>query len=233
MANNWIDYWDKANAFTEDNMRKNMEIFIRGSKPILNYGQDDIVLDIGCGPGNLEMHLKDEVREIHCLETSGSYIQLCKKRFRNSKNLFFYKLDPGSYTDFPFLRKKFSKIICLSVIQYYTSADDVEKLIKEVRNVALPGAKFLIADIPVKSSIFSDIAGLLKTAVKEGYLLDKLLYLYRLRASGYYRLRSSKKLLILPVERINKMIEMLDLDAKILKTRLTTNENRRHLLIQF
>lgn len=64
----------------------------------------------------------------------------------------------------PFLKariikyKKFSKIVCVSVIQYYERREDVEKLIEEVRKIAPPGAYFMISDITTGKSLL-DLLG--------------------------------------------------------------------------
>ena len=89
---NWIDYWNTEASLDDVTLRKNMEIFIGRTKHLLNYNKNDVILDIGCGPGYFEYFLENNVREIHCTDTSKRYIDMCKKRFMNSKNLFFYIL---------------------------------------------------------------------------------------------------------------------------------------------
>lgn len=233
-ADNWIDYWNANASLHDKDMRKSMGVFIRGTEPLLGYNEKDIVLDIGCGPGYLAERLKDIVKEMHCLDTSQHNINLCKKKFKNSRNLFFYKLDPKNYTDFSFLKgKKFTIIICLSVIQYYNSIGDVRKLIENARKIALQGSKFLIADIPTRNGILHDAIGILKSGIREKNLFESIKSLYDKRASEYHKLRSEKGLLVLPISKINELIGKLDLNARILNTRLTILPNRNHLLIKF
>lgn len=232
-GNGWVDYWDIKPASIDAILRKNMEIFVERTRRLLKYNRKDVILDIGSGPGYFELLLKDYVKEIHGVDTSKIYIGESKKEFRNS-NVFFYLLDRKDYTNLSFLKyKKFSKIICLSVIQYYSSVNEVEKLIKEVRKIALPGSKFLIADILVNNNIFLDIAGILKTAIREGNVLEKIRNLYHKRTSEYYKFYTKNKLLAVSVRDLHGIISHLGLNAVILKHRLTVNENRRHLLIQF
>lgn len=232
--NNWVDYWETESIFKDANWRKNMAIFIRSTEPLLKYTMQDIILDIGCGPGYLAEFLKNRVKEIHCLDTSERYLHICRKKFARDQNVFIYKLNSKNYTDFSIFKpKKFSIIICLSVIQYYKSIIDVEKLIEEVRRIALPGSKFLIADIQTNAGTFSDVWGILKTAFKEKFLFEALLFLLRARTSSYHKIRSSEGLLILPVEKLKELIDKLNLNAEILDTRLTLNANRRHLLVKF
>jgi ubiquinone/menaquinone biosynthesis C-methylase UbiE len=233
-ANNWLTYWNEETIFTDADWRKNMEIFVRATDPMMNYTTDDIILDIGCGPGYLASFLKDRVKEIHGVDTSERYLEICGKKFAQDHNVFFYKLDNDNYTDLSFLRtKKFSIIICLSVIQYYKSITDVEKLIEAVRGIALPGSRFLITDFQTNTGTFSDVYGILKTGFKERFLCKALLFLFRARTSKYYKIRSSLGLLTLSVENLNELIDKLHLNAQILSMKLTVNENRKHLLITF
>jgi ubiquinone/menaquinone biosynthesis C-methylase UbiE len=234
IKNNWIDYWKTETIFKDANWRKNMEIFIRSTDPLLKYSMQDVILDIGCGPGYLAEFLKNRVKEIHCLDTSERYLDICRKKFARDQNVFFYKLSTENYTDFSFFNaKKFSILVCSSVIQYYKSVIDVENLIEEVRRIALPGSKFLISDIQTNAGTFSNVCSILKTAFKEKFLFEALLFLFRARTSSYHKVLSSKGLLIITVEKLNELIDKLNLNAEILDARLTVNANRKHLLINF
>jgi len=230
---NWVDYWNSETIF-DDIMKKSMEIFTRTTMPLLNYNHQDIVLDIGCGPGYLEVFLKDKVKEIHCLDTSDRYLDICRKKFKNENNIFFYKLDNENYTDFPFFqKKKFSIIICNGVIHYYKSISDVEKLIKEVKLVALPGARFLITDIMDKTGILSDAYSNLKAGIRGGFLLESLKFLIRAILSEYSKTRASLGFLFITTDELNRIINKLNLNATVINERLTIHENRKHLLIKF
>ena len=66
----WIGFWDNETIISDKAIRKNMEIFVRGSSALLEYSNDDIVLDIGCGKGCLVPYLIEQVKEIHLIDTS-------------------------------------------------------------------------------------------------------------------------------------------------------------------
>ena len=149
--------------------------------------------------------------------------------------MFAYKLTADDYTNFRFLQgRKFSIIICLSVIQYYQDTGEVEKLIKEVRKIASSGTTFLIADIPIASNLVAHVYGLLKGARMKNRLLEMLKMLFHIVASAKHRTAYlSSGLLIFSEDKLNELIAKLNLDAEVLRSRLTINENRRHLLIRF
>jgi ubiquinone/menaquinone biosynthesis C-methylase UbiE len=233
-SGSWIDYWKSETLFGEFQWQENMDIFVRTSRPIMDYGPADVVLDVGCGPGYLEAALKDSVRELHGVDVSERYLQRCRERFSGQPNVFFYKLDETNYTDLtPVAGKRFSKIVCLSVVQYYKSIDEVETLIRNVREVALPGARFLIADITIHGGWLKDTWGVLKTAYEERCFWKTLFFLVRARTSDYYRVRATQGLLSFTMPQLSDMISRLGLNAEILSTRLTTNSNRKHLLVRF
>jgi ubiquinone/menaquinone biosynthesis C-methylase UbiE len=230
----WLEWWDTENVITHATWLNNMEIFVTASDSLLHYDSQDIILDIGSGPGYLAAFLKDRVKEIHCLDTSQRYLDLCRDKFAQDKNVFIYKLNKDNYTDLSFVKnKKFSIIICQSVIQYYKAIDEVEKLVEQVRRIASPGARFLIADIPTTNNIVLLAYGLLETALRKGRLSEIAMLLFQIATSKYGKAYSSLRLLALSDEKLMGLIDKLGLDAHILSMKLTCNENRKHLLVRF
>ncbi len=233
-VNSWIEYWNSENTFDHFAWQLFADIFAKSTESILNYSKDDTVLDIGCGPGCLAASLKGKIKEFHGLEASQRYLDMARKRFRHEKDIFFHNLDRSDYTNLSFLKGRlFSKIICLSVIQYYDSTDRVEKLIEEVRNLASPGALFIIADIVSSTSRLSDVLGFLEDALKNKRLFGGLRFMISLRLSDYGKLVSSRGILTLSVEKMYKIIENHNLNSEVLSAKLTVNENRKHMLIRF
>lgn len=230
----WLEWWDTENVITHATWLNNMEIFVTASDSLLHYDSQDIILDIGSGPGYLAAFLKDRVKEIHCLDTSQRYLDLCRDKFAQDKNVFIYKLNKDNYTDLSFVKnKQFSIIICQSVIQYYKSVNEVEKLVEEVRRIASPGSRFLIADIPTTNNIVLLAYGLLKTALRNGRLSEIAKLLFQIATSKYGKAYSSLRLLVLSDEKLKGLIDKLGLDAHILSMKMTCNENRKHLLVRF
>ncbi len=231
---NWVDFWDSENLFDiYFDWQKFTDLFVTSTEPILHYTKSDRVLDIGSGPGCLAVCLKNTVKEIHCCDTSQKYLNHGKKKVGHQDNVFFYQLDKKEYTDLSFFKRKFTKIVCVSVVHYYDSVENVEDLIEEVRKIAQPGAYFLIADIVTDKSTLPNVAALLQHALKRRYVFRLLRTLYYLRKSAYGELLSTKGLLRIPVEKLHEIIDDHDLDAEILSMPLTTNLNRKHLLIRF
>lgn len=230
----WVEYWELENTFDHYfDWQRFANTFVETTQSILHYTAEDIVLDIGCGPGYLAVALKDRVREIHCCDTSQKYLDMGRKNVKNAENVFFYKLNKDNYTDLSFLEgKQFSKIVCVSVMQYYDSITAVEQLIEGVRKVAAPGAYFVIADIIITNSILSYLIGAATNAIKRGQVSNMMQFFFELRGSDYNKMISSKGLLAMSVKRINEIIESHNLNAEVIDTQLTTSAARKHLLIQ-
>jgi ubiquinone/menaquinone biosynthesis C-methylase UbiE len=231
---NWVDFWSAKNISSEKISKVNMDIFIKASERILGYEEEDVVLDIGSGFGYLASFLKHRVREIHCLDISEWFVDVSTKRLSQEKNVFSHKLDPKNYTDLSIVRdKRFSKIICLSVIQYYKNVGEVESLIEEVRRVAAPGAKCLIADIPTDTKVYTGAWPIMKAGFSKFMFLEVMKALIKHRISKYHELRSNIGLLVLSKERLNGLIKKLDVDAEVISSPMTVNMGRSHILINF
>ena len=106
---NWLNYWDKKNIWTESDLwKKNTELFFKKTSKIFNYNEKHIVLDIGCGNGDFVQKIFNKVEQVFCLDTSQEYIDICKTRFQDIKNITVLKLG-NNYTDLSFIKNtKFS-----------------------------------------------------------------------------------------------------------------------------
>jgi ubiquinone/menaquinone biosynthesis C-methylase UbiE len=233
-STNWLEWWETESVITPSVWRHNMETFVRASDPLLHYGTEDIVLDLGSGPGYLADCLKERVREIHCVDTSQRYVDICREKFAKNSNVFIHRLDREKYTDLSLLgAKRFSLIVCQSVIQYYRAIGEVEDMVRAVRRVAMPGARFLIADIPITGHRSLLTCRLLRTAWRDHRLAEMSKLLFRMATSACGQAYSSLRLLVLSEAQLAGLVNKLGLDAQILSERMTCNDGRRHLFIRF
>jgi len=233
-SNLWLDFWHSENIFEPFQWEKNTEIFVRGSEEILDYKPTDRVLDIGCGPGTLEYHLKGRVGEICGVDISAGYVEGCREKFRDCPSLSFRQMGEN-YLDFSFLgtERKFDKIICHGVVQYYHGLHEVESLIREVRALANPGARFLISDIPLAGGRSSFIAAFLKKSYQEGFLWDLVKFTWRAYRSSYYTAFRSQGLIQVRREDLIALKASLGVEGRLLENPLSLSMHRIHLLIEF
>jgi SAM-dependent methyltransferase len=228
---NWIDYWDTDRIFNSV-MRRMTGHFFETSRGLLDYGESDVVLDFGCGPGFLVERLEGVVKQVYGVDTSPRMIEECGDKFRDRPGLEFHLLPRDRYTDLSFLDGAVTKTVVLSVVQYFSTVEDVGDLIRSVASVSAPGARLLIADIPTDSAALRDTAELLRAGLKEGFLFQCLAFLARTRFSRYAGTRAQQGLLCLPVPVLERLIADLNLNAEILTDPLTYNHRRVHLLVR-
>ena len=147
---NWLNYWNEKNIWIESELlKKNAEIFYKKTSDIFNYNKKHVVLEIGCGNGDLASKISSKVSKIYCLDTSQESIKVCKNNVSKKENVKILKLN-NDYTNFSFLKNtKFSIIIANSVVEYYRSQVEIIDLVKSVKKIAMKDARFLISDIVV------------------------------------------------------------------------------------
>jgi cyclopropane fatty-acyl-phospholipid synthase-like methyltransferase len=230
---NWIGYWDSQAEF-DPMMRIAARYFCERMGEALPLSPKDVVLDVGCGPGDLETHLAGAVREVHGVDTSRNMIERCARRFAGLPSLHFHTLPEDAYTDFSFLSpRRFTRIICLSVIQYYQEREELVDLIAGVRAVAAPGAMLLVADIPTESRPVADALHLLRLSVREGFPGAALGFLGSSLVSPYRRLRAERGLLCYPTPVLESLASRLPERVRILHEPLTLSRGRVHLMVEF
>jgi 2-polyprenyl-3-methyl-5-hydroxy-6-metoxy-1,4-benzoquinol methylase len=234
VENDWTKHWKSISATHKNIWQINMSFFLKATEPLLSFCEQDIVLDIGCGLGYLADAIREQVKEIHCLDISEQFLDEAKKKFAQSNNIFFYQLAPDDYTDLTFLgSRRFSKVICQSVVQYYRDYFEVERLIANVRQVTSNGAKFLISDMPTDRCPLHNIISILEFCVRKKCLLEAFKHLHSLRFSNYQKVRSQMGVLVFTEDILNKIIENNNLEAEIISSQLTIDKRRLHLLIKF
>ena len=212
----------------------NMDYFVRATGPVMKYSAEDVVLDVGCGAGYLHESLRTRVREVHGVDVSERYLEHCRKKFEGVSNCRFYKLDERDYTNLSFLPERaFTKIVCLSVVQYYDRKEDLGALIRSMQRVAAPGAVALVSDIPATVGTGSDAVSLLALAAKERHLVDTLRYLLKMRFSEYHSVRTKNGVLRYEPDELARIARDMGLAAEVMSDQLTVNRSRLHLLLRF
>ena len=233
MASTWLDFWQKENEF-DNSMSTNYAYFLARVEKYIPLTKTQKVLDIGSGPGNLEDAWHSRVAEIHGLDISRRYNEIARAKHANHPTIHFHDLSADDYLNFsPVTNQQFDVIIVMSVVQYYRSADEVEQLIRAIKQVAAPGAKALICDLMVGGSVFKDVLSIIGRSLRQGQLLSMLTLLVRLRFSSYYTVRKENGFLILSEREWLDITRRVGVEAQFVSEPLTLQQDRRNLLIQF
>jgi len=231
----WPIYWNKKNIWTNSDIwKKNNEIFFNKTSNIFNYNKKHTVLDIGCGNGDFAKKISDKVGLIYCLDTSQEFINLCKINVSNKNNIKILKLG-NDYTNLSFLKNiNFSIIIANSVVQYYKSQEEIIKLVKSVKKIAIKNAYFLIADMHVVTDKKKSYSKLIYNSMINGYFISLMKMGLKIFMNKEFRdMIKYQPLLIVNLDKFIKDLSILVNKVTVINENLTINPDRKHLLIQF
>jgi 2-polyprenyl-3-methyl-5-hydroxy-6-metoxy-1,4-benzoquinol methylase len=75
------------------------ELFFKKANSVIGFTSNDVVLDIGCGPGYLELFLAPIVKHIDCVDVSKQFIDIYAKQCERYSNVSTGYLDKDDYTN--------------------------------------------------------------------------------------------------------------------------------------
>ena len=107
----WIKYWDKENNISDNIWAKNNAYFFKNTLKIIDYSDNDIVIDIGSGKGFFAELIANKVKELHLIDTSKNSINFCKLKFKSYSNIFYNVLKSEDYTNFDFIKKNRTRFL--------------------------------------------------------------------------------------------------------------------------
>ena len=231
----WLIYWNKKNIWTDSDIwKKNIDIFYKKTSDIFNYNKKHTVLDIGCGNGDFAKKISNKVGQVYCLDTSQKFINLCKINVSNKNNVKILKLN-NDYTNLSFLKNiNFSIIIANSVVQYYSSQEEIMNLVKSVKKIAVKNAYFLIADIHVISDKKKSYSKLIYNSIINGYFISLMKMGLKIFMNKEFKdMIKYQPPLIVNLDKFIRDISILVNKVTVINENLTINPDRKHLLIQF
>ncbi len=162
--NFWFNFWvnkgDCENDFEASAWSStNLKGFLYDIDDIikkLRLEKTDKLLNIGAGPGLMEIILNNLVSEIDCVDYSDKLISKAKENNKNYCNVNFYT---GNLFDLSFLQKKYNKVLVNSVIQYLKDLNEVSYAFSEIFKKAEENSIILIAGNPDKTKLNEYLSG--------------------------------------------------------------------------
>ena len=109
----------------------------------LDIRPQDVCMDIGCGTGNVLIHLLPLVKSITGID-HPKCLEKLKERTTGIGNIY---LIPGNFLDID-IKNRFDKIIVYSVLQCLEEEKEVFDFIEKALLLLNPGGKLLLGDIP-------------------------------------------------------------------------------------
>ncbi len=232
MAINWVEYWNRQSSMAGALWQAQAAFFVRQIQKELAFGPQDVLLDIGCGNGHVIAALAPLAREAHGADTSESSVQNASKRYAHIPGLRFHKLDPSDYLAVDALPLAgVTRMLCVSVVQYYKSLDELALLIARAKKIAAPGCVLLLADLLTDYNLYKDIAGVLLGGVQSGTFFAKLREVFSGSHSLYARIRANNPVLTMTRRDLENICAAQGLPLRFLSRNLTGNLFRAHALI--
>ena len=234
--NPWVEYWNRDKIWSKSTFwRKQMEVFVRLTTGIMDYNANDKILDFGCGSGNFAEITADRVGSVVCADMSESYISMCSSKFAEVPNVSVARVNPD-LSDLTNLGTGFTKVICFSVMHYFTDLDYVARFLSGIQRIAVPGTKLLVGDIGNNNRTWIDNFRALSFTLREGMFLDALTLITRIWLSDpHYRKIKQRgdSYLSIPDAYLLELGKELGLKVTVLENQFTVNANYRNVLVEY
>ncbi|WP_129714553.1 class I SAM-dependent methyltransferase [Pedobacter sp. SYP-B3415] len=231
----WEHFWKTNPSGFDEIMLRSTAYFADKLEAEYPGKKTERLLDLGCGPGFLTGLLKDHYAYIHGTDISSAYVDACRLRFSDAQNVEF---SLSAAYDFEYYikvieRKQITRVVMLSVLQYYRSVEEVKGLLVALK-AASETQKFvcLLADvIPTGHSMFSDIGSIVLQALKNGYALKFARFITYALFSDY---RKTKKQGLLQIDPDFFKQAARDLNVKVTFVKgLSIHSGRYNVLLDF
>ena len=154
----WKNHWQDRSKLQDE-----ISVSGWGSKQIKEYLNDlddiskklrlnkkDRLLNIGCANGLMELVLNYWVSKIDSIDFSEGMIKRAKRNNNKNKNVTFYV---GNILNLSFLKSKYDKILCNSVIQYLNNLEEIVKSFEEIKKVCKQKVMVLVSANSDKSKL--------------------------------------------------------------------------------
>jgi ubiquinone/menaquinone biosynthesis C-methylase UbiE len=184
----WIDYYDSTHTIYVSKLHRDVHFRVIAND-ILSYvpSPDAVVLDYSCGEALFAAQVAAACQKLILAEPAPGVRGRLTARFGPNPKIAVRSLDdlaqlPDQSVDLA---------VMISVAQYMTPVE-LDAAFALMRRVLRPGGRLVLGDIlRPEVGAATDVAALLKLAVKNGFLTDALWGLARTALSDYWQLRKS------------------------------------------
>lgn len=155
---NWIDFFNDLTVVTSNKICQNGGFFTMDKKIYkkafndinkkMRFAKDDIVLDIGCGNGEITKFILPLVKRVILADGASKMLEIAGQTTKDFKNTEFKLIDLNKLFNLSQFGT-FNKILCYSVIHYLDDYQRLENLLKQMINALKPGGIILVGDIPL------------------------------------------------------------------------------------
>jgi SAM-dependent methyltransferase len=240
----WRSFWEGPSPFPTATWDWQSELFLRQSRQVFPLGPEDSLLDLGCGPGALAHALARSTPHLAGyvgLDVSAAAVATARDRLARvpAADRFRFAVLGPDYLDLASALSsnftlRFTRLLALSVVQYYRDASELRRLLDAMHALAAPGAILLIADLPLHQGE-GEIWRTLKSAASQGGLSRQVAFLARCALSPYRKVRQNAGLLTFDRQELASIAadcaRRYRAKAEVLEDDLTISTGRAHLRI--
>lgn len=184
----WIDYYDSTHTIYVSKLHRDVHFRVIAND-ILSYvpSPHAVVLDYSCGEALFAAQVAAACQKLILAEPAPGVRGRLTARFGPNPKIAVRSLD--DLTQLP--DQSVDLAVMISVAQYMTPVE-LDAAFALMRRVLRPGGRLVLGDIlRPEVGAATDVAALLKLAVKNGFLTDALWGLARTALSDYWQLRKS------------------------------------------
>lgn len=137
--------WD-IYAWSYDSGVKSLDIYSQLLDAVidrLDLQKEDVILDIGCGTGNLEERIEERdlrYKKIEGIDISDSMIQRANRKVK-SNSVIFSKVDANQ--KLPYKSNSIDKVVMIHSLYAMEQPEDV---LEEINRVLIPGGRLVVAN---------------------------------------------------------------------------------------
>ena len=229
----WAEFWRDHDVVGDAESEADAAGFAPEAARVLALGREDDLLDVGCGGGFVLAALAPTVRSVVGVDGSPRLVEAARARLAGVAGAQVHLVDAARPGDLGAAAgRRYSAILCHSVVQYLPDVAAAEALVGALLEVAAPGARILVSDLVVADSRWADARGLLRAAWRRGTLRDAWARLRRARGSAYGAVRARLGLLAVDPTRLAEVARRAGAHAEVLDAPISALANRRHLLLR-
>ncbi len=185
----WENFWKSEAGFFDDIMLVNTNYFADRFKIIFKPRDNSRILDYGCGPGYFYDCVRGTGAEIMNVDISRTFLLRHDEQAQKSFLQVTTDIESNRRIFTDNFREPFDYIVLLSVIQYFPSRNELERLIQLLSEHLQRGGSIVLADvIGTKQSPVIDVMSLLYHSTIQGKLFAFFRFLYCLFFTSYRKI---------------------------------------------
>lgn len=229
----WSTFWMSERHAFDDVMRLATQYFARQFCNTFKPDRDARVLDYGCGPGFLADVLIPTGVDFYGADINEYFIDICRQHHPDT-HFFAVHVDAERNKQVlqTTLPGQMDFIILLSITQYLSSTQDLERIISILKPHLKTGGAIIVADVVDKDSrSYRDALSLLYHAARKGKIRAFVRFMRYVLHAEYARVAKTIHLQLIPEHFMHEMSTRAGLSCRRIDG-LTFHPTRKNYILE-